>query len=51
VEIRGREAATEVAGRGGIGNPPGAQRVEIDLVVAAKFEIFQAIAVAQGIER
>ena len=44
--VRGK-AATEVAGRGGIGDAAGAQGVEEDLVVAAQFEVLQAGAVAQ----
>ena len=45
----GGEASAEVAGRGGIGNALGAQGIEKDVVVAAQFDVLQAIAVAQGV--
>ncbi len=43
------EAAAEVAGGGRVGNAPRAQGVEIDFVGAPQFQVFQAIAVAQGV--
>jgi len=43
------EAAAEVAGRGRVGDPLGAQGVEEDLVGAAELEVLQAGAVAQGV--
>ena len=43
------KAAAEVAGRGGVGNPLGAQRVEEDLVVAPQFDVFQPNAVAHRV--
>ena len=46
----GLEAATEVAGRGGIGDSPGIDGIQVHFIVAAQFEIFQAGRVAQGVE-
>ena len=44
-----REAAAEVAGRGGIGNAARAEGIEVILVVATQFDVLQAGAVAQGV--
>ena len=44
------EAAAEVAGGGGVGDPLGAQGVEIDLVVAPQFEMFDAFAAGEDVE-
>ena len=49
VDVIDAKAAAEIACGGGIGNPAGAQGVEIDGVVAAQFDVLQASAVAQGI--
>ena len=49
VNIGRLETAAEIAGRGRIGNALSTQGVEIDFVPAAKFEVFQASAVAQGV--
>ena len=49
VDVRGREAAAEVAGRGGIGNAASAEGVEEVLVVAAQFDVLQTGAAAQGV--
>src|SRR6266566_2723544 len=43
------ESPAKVAGRRGIGNPPRAQGVEIDLVGAQEFQMFQARAAGQCI--
>ena len=43
------EAPAEVAGRGWIGNPLRAQGVQIDLVVAKRLQVLQALAVAQNV--
>jgi hypothetical protein len=43
------EAAAEVAGGGRVGESPGAQGVEEDLVLATEFEVLQAGAAAQGV--
>ena len=48
-DVRGGEAAAEVARRGGVGNAPGAQRVEVAFVVAQEFQVFQARAARQEI--
>ena len=49
VDVRGGEAAAEVALRGRIGNAPGPQRVEVAFVVAQEFQVFQARAARQEI--
>ena len=46
----GLEAPTEVAGGGGIGNPPGVHRLQISFILTPQFEIFQAGAVTQGVQ-
>ena len=43
------EAAAEVAGGGGVGDAPGAEGVEVDLVVAADLEVLQAGAAGQEV--
>ena len=44
------EAAAEVAGGGRVGDALGPQRIEVDLVVAAQFEVFDAAAAGEEIE-
>src|SRR5262249_19036987 len=44
------EAAAEVPRRGGVGGAEGAQGIEVDLVVAPQFEVFDARATGQEIE-
>ena len=44
------EAAAEVAGGGGVGDALGAQGVEVDLVVASQFEVFDPFAAGQDVE-
>ena len=46
IDVFEREAATEIACRGGIGNAECAESVEIVLVVAAQFDVLQAGSVA-----
>ena len=48
-DVVGREAAAEVARRGGVRDAAGAQGVEEDLIVASQFDVFEAGAVAQGV--
>ena len=48
-DVRFGEAAAEVARRGRVGNPLGAQGVEEDLVVAAQLDVLQPDAVAQRV--
>ena len=43
------EAAAEIPGGGGVGDPHGAQGVEIDLVVAPQLEVFDPFAAGQDI--
>jgi hypothetical protein len=50
VDVGLGEASAEVAGGGGVGNAGGAESVEVDLVVAAKFEVLEAGAFAEGVE-
>ena len=45
------EAAAEVAGGGRVGDPLGPESIEVDLVVAARFEMFDAPAAGEEIER
>ena len=45
-----REASAEVAGGRRIGDALGTQRVEIVDIIAAQFNVLQAIAVTQGVE-
>ena len=47
--MAGLETATEIAGRGGIGDAPRAQGIEKDFVVAAQFQVFQAGAATQSV--
>ncbi len=42
VDVGRGEPPAEVAGRGRIGNPPRAERIEVNLVGAAQFEMFEA---------
>ena len=49
LDIRRREAAAEVPGGGGVGDAFGPQGVEIDLVVAADLQMFQAAAAGQEV--
>ena len=44
------EAAAEVAGGGRVGDAFGSQGVEVDLVVAPQFEVFDALAAGEDIE-
>ena len=44
-----RKPPAEVAGRGGIGNPPRAERVQVDFVVTPQFQMFQAGAAGQQV--
>jgi hypothetical protein len=44
------EASAEVAFGGGVGKPLGAQGVEVNLVVASKFEMFDAFAAGEDVE-
>ena len=44
------EAAAEVPGGGGVGDPLGAEGVEIDLVVAPQLEVFDPFAAGQDVE-
>ena len=44
------EAAAEVPFGGGVGEPLGAQGVEVDLVVASQFEVFDAFAAGEEVE-
>ena len=55
VSIRGEdvglvEAAAEVAGGGRVGDAVGPERIEVDLIVAAQFEMFDATAAGEEIE-
>ena len=43
------EAAAEVAGGGGVGDAVGAEGVEVDLVVAAEFEVLEAAAAGEEV--
>ena len=43
------EPPAKISGGGRVGNPPGAQGVHIDFVVAAKFQVFQACAAGQHV--
>ena len=45
------EAAAEVPGGGGVGDALGAQGIEIDLVVASEFDVFDAFAAGEDVER
>jgi hypothetical protein len=49
VEVRGGEAAEEVAGRGRVGDALRAQDVEVGLVVPKQFEILQVLAAGQEV--
>jgi hypothetical protein len=49
LDIGALEAATEVAGRGRIGNAAGAQRIEEVRAVAAQLDVLQTGAIAQGV--
>src|SRR5260370_10656940 len=49
VEIRGAEAAQEVAGGGGVGDALGAQDVEVGFVVAEQLQILKAGAASQEV--
>jgi hypothetical protein len=44
------EAAAEVAGGGRVGDPLGPERIEVDLIVAAQLEMFDAAAAGEEIE-
>ena len=44
------EAAAEVPRGGGVGDALGAQGVEIDLVVASQFEVFEPVAAREDVE-
>ena len=44
------EAAAEVAGGGGVGDALGAQGIEVDLVVAPQFEVFDPLAAGEDVE-
>jgi hypothetical protein len=44
------EAPAEIARGGGVGNSLGAQGVEIDLVVAPKFKVFDPLAAGEDVE-
>ena len=50
VDVGNREASAEVAGGGRIGDALRPQRVEIIDIIAAQFQVLQAIAVTQGVE-
>ena len=43
------ETAAEVARRGGVGNPPDTQRIQIGFVVAPQFQMLQARATGQQV--
>jgi hypothetical protein len=43
------KATTEVARRGGVGNPFGAQRVQIDFVVTPQFDVLQSLPAGQNV--
>ena len=49
LDVAVREAPTEVAGRGGVGNASRAQGVEKVFVGAAEFDVLQTGAVAEGV--
>ena len=49
--VVGLEASAEVAGSGGIGNALSANGVEKSFVIAAKFDVLEAIAIAKNIVR
>jgi ubiquinone/menaquinone biosynthesis C-methylase UbiE len=42
VQVPARKPPTEIARRGGVGNPLGPQRVQVGLVLAAQLQVFQA---------
>ena len=44
------EAAAEIPFGGGVGEPLGAQGVEVNLVVASEFEVFDAFAAGEDVE-
>ncbi len=44
------EPAPEVSRRGGVRNPLGTQSVQVRLVLTPVFQVFEAPAIAQGIE-
>ena len=44
------EAAAEVSGGGGVGDTLGAQGIEIDLIVASQFEVFDSFASGEDVE-
>ena len=45
-----REAAAEVAGGRRVGDSFGPQRIEVDLIVASQFEVFDALAACEEIQ-
>ena len=49
--LGGGKASAKVPGGRGIGNPLGPQRIQIDLVVAQAFEVFQAVSMAEKVIR
>jgi hypothetical protein len=46
----GREAAAEVAGGRRIGDSLGSQSIEVDLIVASQFEVFDSLAAGEEIQ-
>ena len=49
VHVGGPKTAAEIAGRGRIGNATGAEGIEIDFILPARFQILQTGAIAQGV--
>jgi hypothetical protein len=49
-DVRQTKSPTEIARGGGVGNSLGAQGIEVCLVLTAVLDVFQAPAVAEGIE-
>ena len=44
------ESAAEVSGGGRVGDPLGAQGIEVDLVVASQFEVLELLSAGQDVE-
>ena len=49
-DVAPAEPPAEISGRGGIGDPLGAQGIEVDLVVASQFEMLELGAPGQDVE-
>jgi hypothetical protein len=48
-DVRFAKAPGEISGRRRIGNPFGAQPIEITLILSARFNIFQALSAGQNV--